>query len=131
MPKTLSKSDLLRLKVSGAKFDDGSEIDLEDKSEETSEENYNKNIASAFSDLADKTSKMITSLSDLHQIVGHAISKLAESISEQSASIEKLANGMKHMADMKPMVSRDNKPREYIVQRGNNGRIEKIITKEV
>ena len=38
MPKQLSKSDMLRLKLGGAKFDDGSDIDLRDDDEEAEDD---------------------------------------------------------------------------------------------
>ena len=124
MPKQLSKSDMLRLKLGGAKFDDGSDIDLRDDDEEAEDDP----VGAALADLAEKTARMTAAITELNRIVGNSLVSLADIVEAQSKSISALADGLAKISKTEPVIQ---KPRSCVfdVQR-ENGRICSVTMKE-
>lgn len=126
MPKHLSKSDLLQLKLKGKKFDDGSPLELDD---EDGEDRMHDVVVDVLAELSKQTGQIIVALSELNKIVGQSLVSLSEIVEKQSKSISALADGVAKITN-KPDPIR--KPRSYVFDvRREDGRIKQITAKEV
>lgn len=125
MPRTLSKSELLQLRLKGQKADDGSDLALDDENSEQPSDL----VVNALSELGKQTGQMTAALTELNKIVGQSLISLADIVEEQSKSIAKLADGISKLSNKTEPV---RKPRSYafdIVR--ENGHIKRVNAKEI